>query len=76
MQTCYISWSEYSPNYCYIVLSYLYLLLIFHDRVAMEQVDLKLGLGFFIDIDKEGALRIDVDDVQSYRYGRLTRDMM
>lgn len=39
-------------------------------------MDLELGVGFFINIDKEGALGIDVDDPNSYQYGRLTRDMM
>ena len=39
-------------------------------------MDLELGVGFFVIIDKEGALGIAADDPDSSRYGRLTRDMM
>lgn len=42
----------------------------------MKNVNIELGVSFFVDIDKEGALGIESDDKNSVRYGRLTRDMM
>ena len=42
----------------------------------LKNTTIEFGAGFFVDIDKERALGIPNDDVETVNYGRLTRDMI